>query len=79
MHNCDAVVEVCQEELLHNSTSDISECYLETSHHVENLEHIEQGFAYLSIAILSLFLLENMLLIAAKPYVDHTVSSMPWS
>ena len=74
VQECDEVVEVCQEEIHHLSASSLfstasteTECYVETSNHVENIENIEHGFAYLSIAILSLFLLENMLLIIAKP------------
>ena len=69
------MVDTCQ-EIIHDSSSSSSmvyaassssECVLETSHHVENLEYIEHSFAYLSISILSLFALENLTLLFAKP------------
>lgn len=71
---CDEVVEDCQEMIhdlstsfISSSSSSSSECHLHTTDQVHHLEHLEHVFAFCSIAILCVFVVENVSLIIAKP------------
>ena len=72
VHECENVVEVCQDEIsdssgIVSSSGSTTGCHYEPSHHVEHLQHVEHTLAIVSISILSLFLLENLTLLFAKP------------